>query len=220
MFGRPCFKINNQTNSINEVLLDISYDKQYLTESQPRPQSSQKGPNCWYYCFNFLRPRYGKAFSEEFLPRGYEKKISAYRKKISRLYIEETQHEQILKRFSARPISKDVVRSKQKEQQSNIFSKHYSAEEKQLLQKFLLQNEEQCFEKYLKKMCKLQAIRISKETLLSLNIDPEVALKQFYEEKQLTVDKTDLNNTEKTYAALIRDSKNTLQYNHFCMAST
>lgn len=51
------------------------------------PQPAQKGPNCVYYAFNYLRQRIGKLHAPEFREaRAIEKTISTWRKTITSAY--------------------------------------------------------------------------------------------------------------------------------------
>ncbi|MHB1949570.1 MAG: hypothetical protein ACYCQI_15835 [Gammaproteobacteria bacterium] len=76
------------------ILFDIPSGKKYPTAKEPVTQEAQKGNTCWYYIFNYLRPRIGKiaelenkldekeADKDELIhARKVEKIISTHRKK-------------------------------------------------------------------------------------------------------------------------------------------
>lgn len=77
-----------------EYLLNITPGKVYLADPARRlPQKAQKGPTCWYYAFNYLRPRYGKGYAkgykqgtEEYEARRVEKAVASGRKRLTEIW--------------------------------------------------------------------------------------------------------------------------------------
>lgn len=76
-------EINNNNKNINEVLVDIPFGKQYISDESPVDQSAQKEGTCWYYTFNYMRVHYGKAIPSDHPARKIEKAVSMHRKRMT-----------------------------------------------------------------------------------------------------------------------------------------
>lgn len=84
------YEIHTQTDQGTSVLIDVPFGKRYLSApDQLVDQQSQKGGTCWYYTNNLMRPRYGKVFPLSFPPRQAEQMISAFRKKMTRITLQD-----------------------------------------------------------------------------------------------------------------------------------
>lgn len=57
---KPKVEAKHEEKKDDLVIVDIPSGKKYLTESKSQHQSQQKQGTCWYYVFNWLRPRIGK----------------------------------------------------------------------------------------------------------------------------------------------------------------
>lgn len=168
---------SDKANGREEVLIDIPYGKTYLSNPQQTlSQPKQKGGSCWYYSFNYLRPRYGKEFDLVKHPqRRIEKIISKYRK----INTEREEEEKIFQAMKlCFPHKKITVQHLAFVQSDVLFRSGLFSEKMQsLFLDFTKQHQHLDFESYFIETNLKIKIENSRLTLSRLGVNPDEALR-------------------------------------------